>query len=153
MTVNLTKSGKPSLNPRQLLILRAMRDAVVAKGLDYVYPKPLMDMDAEGTCLYLTYDENNEPTGPSCIVGHALVNSGVMHMNTIREYEYTAADEVDALKNTDPGVPPHLGDPFRGAMRHGQVRQDAGETWGIAWQTVLSHLRDYYYVPSEFDLH
>lgn len=103
---------------------RLLDEAVAARGEDYVYEQPIADW-----CVY-TYDGK-----PSCIVGHVLDAAGI----PLEELErgdagyWGAGRLVENLENkglleTDYGT--------RQALIGAQWRQDDGDTWGEAVNSV-----------------
>lgn len=104
------------------LIVKGLEAAVAEKGTDYIYP-PAIKKEA---CHYLEYDTGRltgTPTGPGCIVGHALLNSGLMTTDELATYEGSAANmAAGALVREE----------IAEALREAQEAQDCGETWGAA---------------------
>lgn len=100
--------------------LRILTEIVEEKGADYVYP----DSEKKGgdICQYLTYDEHGNPTGPSCLVGHYLVRTG-MPMSDLVQYEGTNINDTFDLD-----LPHWLVE----ALAWAQRAQDRGDTWGKA---------------------
>lgn len=119
-----------SVSADQSHVITALLDAVKEKGEDYIYDSGVAD-----NCHYLTYadDAFTEPTGPSCIVGYALLNSGLATLDSLREMEGTTAINV-APWGTD--------DEVSIALNEAQVAQDMGEPWGDARNKFIASLED-----------
>ena len=110
-----------------------MREAVAEKGEDYVYESPL----ASGECAYLTYADpevpQEDPTGPSCIVGQVLVRVGVP-LEILRGAEgFRPAKALAEL--ADRGVIVDCPARVVSALNHAQIDQDTGKSWGEALRT------------------
>lgn len=119
-----------ALNDEQERALQIMREIVEEKGADYVYPDS--EKEHGDTCQYLTYDEDHKPTGPSCLVGHYLVRTGVSFEDLV-QYEGSNINDSFGL-----GLPSWLSD----ALSAAQARQDGGEPWGVAlaaFESKLNH--------------
>lgn len=103
--------------------LAALREAVAAKGADYVYPKPNND------CVY-TYQGQ-----PSCIVGHVLASVGVP-LETIQEmdsaYDIQNTDIVSAYHHTLLPAGVKIGPKALEALVRAQNAQDTRYSWGEA---------------------
>lgn len=113
-----------------------LHEAIAAKGANYVYEP----VSPARSCEYLTYsdiappvydDENGVsyygavPTGPACLVGHALVAGGVP-LENIKFFEGDSAGTVvEALNIFEDEV-------VRRALSIAQSEQDSGKTWGEA---------------------
>lgn len=102
-------------------VREALYAAVEEKGEGYIYPDS--EKDAGSMCLYLTYDEANNPTGPSCIVGNVLLRLGV-DPATLKDYEGQDGEDVAEAFGIDNRVAQ--------ALYSAQGAQDTGSTWGEA---------------------
>lgn len=108
-----------------LKVIQGIRNAVAARGKDWVYPKdsgPDWVTDSD-TCVNLL------PSGePACIIGFVAVDQG---LPTERE---TSAPQDAA----DWGVSFPIGK----AMIEAQIAQDKGEPWGVAMERFFGVLED-----------
>jgi hypothetical protein len=101
---------------------RAVKEAVKAKGEDYVYADP----DPQGSCSYVHGDT------PGCIVGHALHNLGVS-IDLLRAMDcsdvpiFAAAYELELVPAGVTATEKAL-QFFTAAQMH----QDMRATWGQA---------------------
>lgn len=108
-----------------LKVIQGIRNAVAARGEDWVYPKdggPDWVTDS-GTCYNLL------PNGePACIIGFIAVDQGLP-----TERETSANSDAD-----DWGV----SGPVRTAMVEAQGTQDEGYPWGVAMERFFGILED-----------
>lgn len=115
-------------------VKRLMREAVLERGEDYSYPEEEKRRYAgQPTCTYAKYNKDNEPVGCSCIVGDVLVRAG-LPVTMLPRFENKGAQLVADLLAGDGLVNDLSG---QRALAEAQFKQDAGSTWGEAFQAAF----------------
>jgi hypothetical protein len=102
--------------------LRGLIDAVKLKGEDYVYGEELE------MCSYVRHD------GPSCIVGHLMINTLGVDPLSIRKYEGTDAGYAMASLGFE------MDDDTMNLLTEVQRMQDLGTPWGEAVQVAVEYV-------------
>jgi hypothetical protein len=104
---------------------QAVKDAVEAKGADYVYSNPGSDR-----CLYVHGDT------PGCIVGHALYNLGasIDLLRVMDNADESIIDAVYDLELVPAGVT--MTDKALKFLAEAQMAQDTSAPWGRALETA-----------------
>jgi len=114
-------------------VLDTLEAIVAEKGEDYVYP--LSEMK-NGSCQYQTYDEATGDwvaTGPSCLIGHLIIQAKLMDPEDLMMHEGAAAADLLVGYMSDKAVR---------ACAEAQKAQDDWDTWGVALseaRTVLGY--------------
>jgi hypothetical protein len=123
---------------------RLLREAVAERGEDYVYPKPLVDHEGEGTltsqCFYThspAMDGRDESEGlaAGCLVGLVLNKAGVPlgvlreHDNGTRARSFMGSLGYAGVLTFEEGA--------ADILTKVQFRQDGGDTWGDSLRLTL----------------
>lgn len=104
-----------------------LREAVAARGAEYVYSKPVDMIECHGEpCLYVHREPNGIAT-PGCGVGDALHRAGVPLL-ALAEYEGENAGAACQGLNAD-GTTASTPDAIQ-VLKDFQSWQDAGWSWG-----------------------
>lgn len=119
----MTTETKPPVRLNKSNVTKALRDAVKARGADYVYH------DHFGNACFYVVDQK-----PACLVGEVLATGFGIPIDVLDELETTADDVLDILQSR--GVLTYTSDAADMLMR-AQEYQDLGEPWGEAVDIAL----------------
>ena len=101
------------------------------EGVDHTYSRP----EGAGVCLYVHND------GPSCIVGHYLINVLGVAKCAIEEREGIGVSSLAKILRAE-GAMPGLDFQASVFLNVVQAEQDSGAPWGEAYETALSYIKD-----------
>lgn len=111
-----------TINAQQAL--QMLREAVAAKGADYVYREQDRDDGGFVQCVYFEGDGS-----PSCIVGHVLAQLGKREQDL--RFEGSSTPNTVGIESVlVDGVELDMG--ARRVLGAAQRKQDGGATWGAA---------------------
>lgn len=114
-----------TLDADQTKVAKALIAAVDEMGEDYVYEQRERDFDSPTTCWYV-WDGK-----PSCLVGRALADSGMVSLDTLSAAEGNAASIVSPWPE---------GEAITMALVYAQEAQDTNSTWGESRRVFLETL-------------
>jgi hypothetical protein len=122
-------------------VLAALEQIVAAKGPDFVYKEALRParQNGDGTaCANWDYDG-----APSCIVGHYVVQAGIVEPNT-----YDQFSAVQALMHSN-GY--GMDDATSILLHTVQTKQDQGVSWGDSLALAKAEVEKYRANVQEWD--
>ena len=125
-------------------VLPALEKVVREKGADYVYEAP-----DEGECMYAEYDWSSTGypyVGPSCVVGHVLIDLGLTPRDLRRLDDIEGVGVVVSAARLNVALHERGYVFSRKALAllgWAQTVQDDGGTWGHALEAAVDHAGAY----------